>query len=78
VCTLEEALQRLSTLIGTALDWTELAKFLPETVDAALARSTLASSFVAALELTRIGQAEIAQASAFGPLLLRVKSAGSA
>jgi chromatin segregation and condensation protein Rec8/ScpA/Scc1 (kleisin family) len=38
----------------------------------------LASSFVAALELTRIGQAEIAQASAFGPLLLRVKSAGSA
>jgi segregation and condensation protein A len=78
ICTLEDALQRLSALIGTAMDWTELAKFLPSTEDAALARSTLASSFVAALELTRTGQAEIAQSSAFGPLLLRVKSAGSA
>ncbi len=77
ICSLEEALQRLSQLIGTALDWTELSTFLPETGDAVLARSTLASSFVAALELARTGQAEIAQSSPFAPLLLRVKSAGS-
>jgi segregation and condensation protein A len=78
ICTLEDALQRLSALIGTALDWTELVRFLPETQDAALARSTLASSFVAALELARTGQAELTQGSAFGPLMLRVKGAGSA
>ena len=73
ICTLEDALQRLSTLIGTALDWTELAKFLPATEDRQLARSTLASSFVAALELTRTGQAELSQSGAFGPLMLRMK-----
>lgn len=74
ICTLEEALQRLSILIGKALDWTDLKRFLPEGTDADLARSTLASSFVAALELTRTGQAELTQATAFGPLMLRVKS----
>ena len=73
VYTLEDALQRLSNLIGTALDWTELAKFLPATEDRQLARSTLASSFVAALELTRTGQAELSQSGAFGPLMLRMK-----
>ena len=58
--------------------WGMAQRCRPATEDAALARSTLASSFVAALELTRTGQAEITQSSAFGPLLLRVKSAGSA
>jgi segregation and condensation protein A len=73
ICTLEEALQRLSGLIGTALDWTDLAKFLPATEDPQLTRSTIASSFVAALELTRTGQAELSQSGAFAPLMLRVK-----
>ena len=73
ICTLEDALQRLSALIGQALDWTDLKRFLPEGADPVLARSTLASSFVAALELARTGQAELAQSSAFGPLMLRVK-----
>jgi segregation and condensation protein A len=73
IFTLEDALQRLSALIGQALDWTELAKFLPATEDQALARSTLASSFVAALELTRTGAAELTQATPFGPLMLRVR-----
>jgi segregation and condensation protein A len=76
ICTLEEALQRLSTLIGTALDWTELAKFLPASEDPQLTRSTTASSFVAALELARTGQAELSQADAFGPLMLRVRREG--
>jgi len=73
ICTLEDALQRLSTLIGRALDWTDLKRFLPEGTDPDLARSTLASSFVAALELTRTGQTELTQSTAFGPLMLRVK-----
>ena len=36
-----------------------------------LRRSALASSFVAALELARLGKAEIAQEETFGPLRLR-------
>jgi segregation and condensation protein A len=77
ICALEDALQRLSSLIGRALDWTELKTFLPDLADGALARSTLASSFVAALELTRTGAAELTQAAPFGPLMLRVKRTGS-
>jgi segregation and condensation protein A len=73
ILSLEEALARLSSLIGQALDWTNLKHFLPDTPDKDLATSTLASSFVAALELTRTGHAELTQASAFGPLMLRVR-----
>ena len=36
-----------------------------------LRRSALASSFVAALELARLGKAEIRQEDTFGPLHLR-------
>ncbi len=73
VYTLEDALKRLSQMIGQALDWTDLKRFLPESDDPELTRSAIASSFVAALELTRTGAAELTQASAFGPLMLRVK-----
>jgi segregation and condensation protein A len=73
ILTLEDALARLSTLIGQALDWTDLKRFLPEGLEPGLATSTLASSFVAALELARTGQAELSQAAAFGPLMLRVR-----
>jgi segregation and condensation protein A len=76
IMTLEDALQRLSGLVGQALDWTELKRFLPGTEDQALARSTLASSFVAALELVRTGAAELSQAEAFGPLMVRTRTAG--
>ncbi len=78
IMTLEDALQRLSGLVGQALDWTELKRFLPGTQDSALARSTLASSFVAALELVRTGAAELSQAEAFGPLMVRTRARGEA
>ncbi len=74
VVTLEEALERLSSLIGQALDWTDLRKFLPDTPNPQLARSALASSFVAMLELARTGRADVSQASAFGPILLRART----
>jgi len=41
------------------------------TSDPAFRRSALASSFVAALELARLGRIEIAQAEAFAPLKVR-------
>lgn len=77
VMTLDEAIERVSRLIGAALDWTSLARFLPETGDPAVRRSALASSFVAALELARQGRVEIDQAETFAPLMLRAPVAGA-
>ena len=79
VMTLDEAIEGLERRLGIALDWTELARFLPanDSADAASQhwrRSALASTFVAALELTRQGRAELSQGDAFGPLLLRARA----
>jgi segregation and condensation protein A len=71
VVTLEEAIERVSSLIGTAIDWTLLERFLEPTSDPDRARSALASSFVAALELARQGRIELRQAEPFAPLELR-------
>lgn len=71
VVSLEEALARLSALIGTAIDWTDIVAFLPPAEDPALRRSALASGLVAALELARQGAAELAQEAPFARLFLR-------
>ncbi|QZH76656.1 MAG: segregation/condensation protein A [Erythrobacter sp.] len=71
VMTLDSALQRVSAMLGVTLDWLELRSFLPAHAEPRLRRSALASSFVAALELARMGRAEMRQESAFGPLHLR-------
>ncbi len=76
VMTLDSALARVSAMLGLALDWMELREFLPpeagdEWQDQRLRRSALASSFVAALELARMGKAELRQEQTFGPLQLR-------
>lgn len=76
VMTLDSALERVSTMLGVRLDWMELRDFLPVGSTPQLRRSALASSFVAALELARLGRAELRQEDTFGPLhLRRVKSA---
>ena len=71
VMTLDSALNRVSAMLGVALDWMDLREFLPPHADAQLRRSALASSFVAALELARLGKAELTQDQVFGPLKLR-------
>ncbi len=71
VMTLDSALTRVSSMLGVTLDWIELRDFLPPHADPRLRRSALASSFVAALELARLGKAELAQDDPFGPLRLR-------
>lgn len=71
VMTLDSALARVSSMLGVTLDWLEIRDFLPPHADPRLKRSALASSFVAALELARLGKAELAQDSTFGPLRLR-------
>jgi segregation and condensation protein A len=71
VMTLEEAIDRVERMLGTALDWTFLETFLPSSQDAQFRRSALASSFVAALELARRGRLEIAQDEAFASIRVR-------
>ena len=71
VMTLDEAIQRVGALVGAALDWTRLESFLPPDLDQPKARSALASSFVAALELARQGRLEIQQGGIFQPIYLR-------
>jgi segregation and condensation protein A len=78
VMTLDSAIDRVSAMLGVTLDWMELRDFLPANADRRLKRSALASSFVAALELARLGRAELRQEDAFGPLhLRRVRAAPS-
>ena len=71
VMTLDSALSRVSAMLGVNLDWMELRDFLPPHAEPKLRRSALASSFVAALELARMGKAELSQEHTFGPLMLR-------
>ncbi|HYD25498.1 MAG TPA: ScpA family protein [Croceibacterium sp.] len=71
VMTLDSAIDRVSAMLGVRLDWMELRDFLPANVDPRLKRSALASSFVAALELARLGKAELRQEEVFGPMHLR-------
>ena len=71
VMTLEEAIDRVSAMIGMALDWTFLESFLPKTDDAQFRRSALASSFLAALELARRGRLELSQDEPFAPIRLK-------
>ncbi|WP_309750876.1 ScpA family protein [Novosphingobium sp.] len=71
VMTLDSALGRVSAMLGVNIDWMELRDFLPPHAEPRLRKSALASSFVAALELARLGKAELRQDAVFGPLHLR-------
>ena len=71
VMTLDSALARVSSMLGVNIDWMDLRDFLPPHADPKLRRSAMASSFVAALELARLGKAELQQEHTFGPLMLR-------
>jgi segregation and condensation protein A len=75
VMTLDEAIHRVSAMLGIALDWTRLDHFLASDATPAFRRSALASSFVAVLELARQGRIDLAQEQAFAPLLLRNRRA---
>jgi len=74
VMTLEEAIDRVSALIGTRIEWSTIETFLPEGASGTYRKSALASSFVAALELARQGRLELRQKSAFAPLYLKASA----
>ncbi len=75
VMTLDSAIQRVSAMIGVAIDWMELRDFMPpaheDWANPQLRKSALASSFVAMLELDKAGKVEISQEEVFGPLQVR-------
>ena len=71
VMTLDEAIHRLEQMIGMKVEWTALEAFLPESDDPEYRRSALASSFVATLELARLGKLQLDQKRSFAPLYVR-------
>lgn len=71
VMTLDEAIERVGKMIGAALEWTLLETFLPSTQDPQFRRSSLASSFLAMLELARRGRLEFLQAEPFAPIQVK-------
>jgi len=74
VFSLDDALHRLNTLIGTTMTWTELKDFLPEGIKGRdLAKSAIASTFAATLELAKDGRADLKQLEPFGPMYIKSK-----
>lgn len=74
VMALDEAIERLERLLGASIDWTDLARFLPDGLtDPSYARSALASTFAGLLELTRQGKARLSQGAAFAPILVQAR-----
>lgn len=71
VMTLEDALARVSELVGQRIDWSTIDSFLPGEATGPYRKSALASSFLAALELAKQGRVELRQKSAFAPLYLK-------
>jgi len=68
----EDALQRLRSLIGDTPDWRSLFTFLPtDLLDDLQRRSAVASTFAASLEMAREGKLHIRQDGLFGPIFLR-------
>jgi segregation and condensation protein A len=69
----DQAVARLSAMLGAMPGWRTLASFLPRDLqrDPLLTRSALASTFAASLEMCKAGKLRIRQEAAFGPIFLR-------
>ena len=75
ILTMEQALDRMRSLIGHATKWADLSSFLPEGwhTNSKRVRSATASTFAAALELTKHGLIELEQDRSFSEIKLRKK-----
>jgi segregation and condensation protein A len=80
IFSMNQALERLKGLIGVAMEWGQLASFLPEgwALEPAKRRSAIASTFAASLELAKTGQIEIRQEATFAPIYLRASQPAGA
>ena len=79
VWSIKEARERLERIIGAAApEWVELESYLARYVRGEeIARTAMASSFGATLEMAREGLLELSQAEAFAPLYVRRRQAGA-
>jgi len=69
---MDDALQRLSRVLGRVPEWRTLMSFLPSGLRSGLIeRSAVAATFAASLELVRAGKVQLRQDSTFGPIYLR-------
>ncbi len=76
---LDDAIERLSSLVGGVADWTMLSSFLPDGLTKGLLlRSAVASTFAASLEFARTGAIQVRQTRPFGPIMIRGKEAADA
>jgi segregation and condensation protein A len=77
VYTMEQALDRMRSLIGYAGDWTDLVSYLPDGWDLhpQRRRSATAAHFAAVLELAKRGQIELRQPETFAPIQIRRRDA---
>ncbi|SHF77175.1 condensin subunit ScpA [Litoreibacter ascidiaceicola] len=75
VYTMEQALERMRSLIGYAGDWSDLNSWLPDgwETDPVKRRSATAATFAASLEMVKQGQLELRQGDAFAPIQIRKK-----
>jgi segregation and condensation protein A len=69
---MEDALLRLSKLVGHLPDWQDMFGLLPpEIKDSLIYRSAVSSTFAASLELARQGRLELRQSGTFQPIEIR-------
>ncbi|MBN34265.1 MAG: segregation/condensation protein A [Rhodospirillaceae bacterium] len=74
VFTMEQALQRLTELVGDLPDWRDMFALLPPEVKGGIHyRSAVSSTLAASLELTRMGKIELRQTGAFAPIEMRTQ-----
>ncbi len=77
VVAIDEALVRLRKALGVQMDWRELYSYLaPEWRDEEHARSAVASTFAATLELAKLGRLFLRQDEQFGPLMVMPRAEG--
>lgn len=69
--TVQDALKRLSSLLGSMPDWTSLEHFLPSLVPGSMEhRAAMSSTLIAGLEMARAGEVRLRQEHAFSPILV--------
>ena len=73
--TVQDALERLAGLLGTAREWTNLDFFLPNAAPGLPRRTAVASTLLAGLEMARDGRLRLRQDVPFGPVLVRAAEA---
>jgi len=72
----EDAVLFMTRMLGEMPDWTNLVQYLPiELKDDLVSRSALASTLVAALQLTKEGKLRMRQSEMFGPIYVNAGNA---